>query len=78
MITQRLPALLALPAIAILISIIARIHFNDIFVKIIGQGAIRLQVAIAASIFGAILAQVITKTGISDRIIKLAYFNIVI
>ncbi len=72
MIIQRLPALLALPAMAILISIIARIHFNDIFVRIIGQGTIRLQIAMTASIFGAILAQVITKTGISNRIIKLA------
>ncbi|AGB19343.1 H+/gluconate symporter family protein [Thermoanaerobacterium thermosaccharolyticum] len=72
MITQKLPALLALPAMAIIISIIAGMSVNDIFTNVIGGGAVRLQTAIAAAIFGAILAQVINRTGISNSIVRTA------
>lgn len=72
MITQKLPALLALPAMAIIISIIAGMSVNDIFTNVIGGGTVRLQTAIAAAIFGAILAQVINRTGISNSIVRTA------
>ncbi|HHW57164.1 MAG TPA: transporter [Clostridia bacterium] len=72
MVTQKMPALLALPSMAIIISIIAGMPINYIFSNIIGGGAVRLQGAISAGIFGAILAQVINKTGISDNIVRTA------
>lgn len=72
MVTQKMPALLALPSMAIVIGIIAGMPLNYIFSNIIGAGAVRLQGAMAAAIFGAILAQIINKTGISDNIVRTA------
>lgn len=72
MVTQKMPALLALPSMAIVIAIIAGMPLNYIFSNIIGAGAVRLQGAMAAAIFGAILAQIINKTGISDNIVRTA------
>lgn len=72
MVTQKMPALLALPSMAIVIAIIAGMPLNYILSNIIGAGAVRLQSAMAAAIFGAILAQIINKTGISESIVRTA------
>ncbi|MGF7057830.1 hypothetical protein [Brassicibacter mesophilus] len=72
MMSRKLPAIIALPVMAILIAIIARIPANDILTKIIGDGAVRLSSAMAAAMFGGMLSQVINRTGIANSIIKRA------
>lgn len=85
MVTKRLSTLLALPLMAILIGFIAAFAkglprhtlegasiFKFIFEVIITDGAVRLAPAMMYALFGAILSQVVLKTGIAERIIKLA------
>lgn len=72
MISKRLPTLVALPSMAILIAISLGISFNDILNDIIGLGSFRLYAAIITTIFGAVFAEVIHKTGISTNIIRSA------
>jgi len=85
MVTKKLPTLLAMPLMAVLIGLVASIssrlpwcsesgesisHF--IFVKILTEGSTRLAEAMMYAVFGAILSQVVMKTGIAERIVKTA------
>lgn len=70
MISKKLPTLVALPFMAILIAIAAGVSGNDILNDIIGQGSFRLYAAIITTMFSAMFAQVINKTGISSSIIR--------
>ncbi|WP_066500959.1 transporter [Abyssisolibacter fermentans] len=72
MMSKKLPALIALPLMAVLIAIISKIPFNEILTTIIGGGAVRLSSAMAAAMFGGMLSQVINRTGIANSIIKRA------
>jgi H+/gluconate symporter-like permease len=65
-----LPAVLALPILAILLTAIAGMHWQDIFTKVVEEGGMRLKTAILAAILGSILAQVVEKTGIAQTAIK--------
>lgn len=69
---QKLPALLALPIMAIGIALVAGIPRYDILKVVITDGAVRLAGPISAAIFGAALAQVVNTTGIAETIIKKA------
>lgn len=85
MVTKKLPTLLAMPLMAVLIGLVTSLfshlpwisdsgdsisHF--IFVKILTEGSTRLAEAMMYAIFGAILSQVVMKTGIAERIVKTA------
>ncbi|MBI2252535.1 MAG: transporter [Armatimonadetes bacterium] len=80
MITKRMPTLLALPFMAILIGITAGIasYLNAkslsgfIFNTIITEGSVYLAQAMMYSVFGAILSQIVLKTGIAEKIVKTA------
>ncbi len=88
MMSRRLPALLALPFMAVLIGLISGISFNwtrlpatfagphnlyeFICNFILTQGSIKLSLAMAYAIFGSILSQVVLRTGIAKRLISLA------
>jgi len=65
-----LPALLALPILALALASIAGMKWDAILTTVVGEGSIRLSTAILAAIFGSILAQVVEKTGIAQTAIK--------
>jgi hypothetical protein len=64
------PALLAMPILAILISLIAGIKPVDIFQYVIGEGTFRLTEPIIISMFGGVLSIIMQKTGIAEGFIK--------
>lgn len=72
MMSRKVPAILALPAMAILIAIVAKIPGTEILNDIVGNGSVRLSAAMAAAMFGGMLSQVVNKTGIANDIIKRA------
>ena len=65
-----LPAVLALPVLAIAISAIAGMDWQTIFNTVVQDGSFRLGKWIIAAIFGAVLAQVVVKTGIAQTAVK--------
>lgn len=72
MYTQKLPAILALPLMAIFIAAAAQVPLNDILVVVISNGSYRLGAAITVMFFGAILGQFVNKSGIAETMIKKA------
>jgi H+/gluconate symporter-like permease len=72
MFTRKMPALLALPSMAILIAFLAHLPINDILNNIIGQGAVKLAPVYVAVFMGAMMGRVMMQTGIAEEIIKRA------
>lgn len=69
---DKLPAVLAIPFMALLFALIGGVPAEDILTNIIAQGTTRLASALIAVIFGAWLGQVMLKTGIAESIIRKA------
>lgn len=67
---NKLPALLALPIMAVLISVFAGIPAKDIVSNVIADGAVRLNVAIITILFGSMLSQFVYNSGIAQTLIK--------
>jgi hypothetical protein len=65
-----IPALLALPILAIALASIAGMKWDAILTTVVQEGSMRLSIWIIAAIFGSILAQVVEKTGIAQTAIK--------
>lgn len=65
-----LPAVLALPILAVSLAAIAGMRWQDIFTTVVQDGSIRLGKWIIAAILGSVLAQVVEKTGIAQTAIK--------
>ncbi len=72
MFTRKIPALLALPMMAILIAVLARLPIQDILNQIIGQGSVKLASVYVAVFMGAMMGRVMMQTGITEAIIKQA------
>jgi len=81
MYTRRLPALLALPLMAVLIATVAGLSQPDwtpdslrelIFGKVLTEGARRMAGAMVTTMFGAMLSQVVMRQGIAQHIIRWA------
>ncbi len=71
MVTRTLPALLAVPLMALAVGALAGVGWaglGDIFSK----GAIQLAPTIATLIFGALLSRVVLSTGIAETIVTIA------
>jgi len=68
---NRLPAIVALPLMAILIALAARVPAADL-AGIISDGAFLLHKAYATAILGAILAEIVSKTGVAETMVKKA------
>jgi len=66
---NRLPAIVALPLMAIAIAIVARVPWADL-AAIISDGALRLHKAYATAILGAVLAEIVSKTGVAETMVK--------
>lgn len=72
MFTRKVPALLALPAMAILIAILGGLPFVEILNTIIANGSIKLAPVYIAVFAGAMMGRVMIQTGIAEEIIKRA------
>jgi H+/gluconate symporter-like permease len=72
MFTRRVPALLAVPSMAILSAIVVGLPFNAILNDVIAAGVVRLAPAYVAVFAGAMLGRVMMTTGIAEAIIKRA------
>lgn len=72
MFTRRVPALLAVPAMAIITAAIVGLPFGGILNDIISGGVVRLAPAYVAVFAGAMLGRVMMTTGIAVAIIKRA------
>jgi len=66
---NRLPAIVALPIMAIAIAIVARVPWQDL-TAIISDGAFRLHRAYATAILGAVIAEIVAKTGVAETMVK--------
>lgn len=72
MMTRRCPAILAVPAMAVLIAACARTPLSVILGDVVAGGATRLVDAYLMVIAGAMLGRVVMQTGIAEGIIKRA------
>jgi hypothetical protein len=72
MITRRMPAILAVPAMAVCIAAVARAPLNQILNEVIAAGATRLVEAYLMVFAGAMLGRIVMQTGIAEGIIKRA------
>lgn len=67
---RKIPALIALPLMAVLIALIGGIKFADIIEYVIGQGSLKLHVAYTIALFGSMLSILMQKTGVAESFIK--------
>lgn len=67
-----LPALAALPLMALLIAVEARVPAADIVTAVFADGALMLHAAYTTAILGAILAELIHRTRIAEALVKQA------
>lgn len=82
MFTRKLPALLALPAMALAIAVVAGVSQPGwtweetlrpyLFDRVLGEGGSRLAGAMVVTMFGAVLSQVVMRQGIAQHFIRLA------
>lgn len=72
MFTRKVPALLAVPIMAVLIAGVVGTPFSTILNDIISAGSIKLASAYVAVFAGAMLGRVMMQTGIAEGIIKRA------
>jgi len=68
---NRLPAIIALPIMAVAIALAARVPWADV-AGIVSDGAFALHKAYATAILGAILAEIVSKTGVAETMVKKA------
>ena len=70
MFLRKIPALIALPIMAVFIALIGNIHVNDIVEYVIGQGSLKLYQAYTIALFGSMLSVLMQKTGVAEAFIK--------
>lgn len=67
---RKIPALIALPLMAVLIAFIGGINFKDILEYVVGQGSLKLYQAYTIAMFGSMLSVLMQKTGVAEAFIK--------
>lgn len=67
---RKLNTLVGLPALALLVAVIAGLPFSNILTEVISEGAMRLHNPIIVIIFGATLAEIVKRSGIVEVMIK--------
>ncbi|NWF50230.1 MAG: citrate transporter [Ignavibacteriaceae bacterium] len=70
MFLRKIPALIALPVMALLIALIGGINFDDMIEYVIGQGSLKLHQAYTIALFGSMLSVLMQKTGVAEAFIK--------
>ncbi len=69
---EKISALLAVPVMALLFAVVARVPLDYILHEILENGASRLSAAYLAAIFGGMLALFIKNQGIGERLVRFA------
>lgn len=72
MISRRMPAILAVPAMAIVVAAIVQTPLSQILNQVIAAGSIKLAEAYMMVFAGAMLGRIVMQTGIAEGIIKRA------
>ena len=70
MFLRKIPAIIALPLMAITIPLFAGVSFNDIIKYVIGEGTLKLNAAYTIAMFGSMLSVILQKTGVAESFIK--------
>ncbi len=70
MFLRKMPALIALPIMAVLISLIGGVSLSDTIQYVLGQGPLKLFNAYTIAIFGSMLSVLLQKTGVAENFIK--------
>lgn len=70
MYSRKISAILALPVMAVAISIIGGIPPAEILADVINKGAVRLHATYTTTMFGAILAELMNKNGIAKSLVR--------
>lgn len=70
MFLRKLPAIIALPLMAVLIAVTGGVSVNDTVRYVIGTGSLKLSTAYTISIFGSMLSVLLQKTGVAEHFIK--------
>jgi hypothetical protein len=70
MFLRKLPAIIALPIMAVLIALTGGISLSDTIRYVIGTGSVKLSTAYTISIFGSMLSVLLQKTGVAENFIK--------
>ncbi|MGV3527137.1 MAG: citrate transporter [Candidatus Sericytochromatia bacterium] len=65
-----LPALLALPLLAILIALIGGVEPSLVMSEVLGKGPLKLYSAYTIAMFGGMLSLILQKTGVAESFIK--------
>lgn len=72
MITKRMPAILAVPAMAVCVAAVARTPVKEILENVVANGSIKLASQYLMVFAGAMLGRVVMQTGIAESMIKRA------
>lgn len=67
---RKLPALIALPVMAVLVALLGGVTASDLLVHVIGAGAVKLHTAYTVAIFGGMLSFLLQKSGVAENLIK--------
>ena len=70
MFLRKLPAIIALPIMAVLIALTGGVSVQDTIRYVIGMGSLKLASAFTISIFGSMLSVLMQKTGVAESFIK--------
>lgn len=70
MFLRKLPAIIALPIMAVLIAVTGGVSLSDTVRYVIGAGSLKLSTAYTISIFGSMLSVLLQKTGVAENFIK--------
>ncbi len=65
-----IPALIALPLMAVLISLFGGVNFHDTIQFVVGEGSLKLFTAYTIAMFGSMLSVILQKTGVAESFIK--------
>ncbi|MBN2602134.1 MAG: citrate transporter [Candidatus Marinimicrobia bacterium] len=68
---RKIPALIALPLMAVTIPLICGVSIGDILQYVVGSGAVRLHTAYTVAIFGSMLSILLQKTSVAENFIKI-------
>ena len=70
MFLRKIPAIIALPLLAVSLPAVAGVSFNDIIKYVIGEGTLKLNGAYTIAMFGSMLSVILQKTGVAESFIK--------
>jgi len=70
MFLRKIPALLALPIMAVLIAFAGGVKIHDIIEFVLGKGSVKLYTAYTVAMFGSMLSVILQRTGVAESFIK--------